>query len=100
MRWSEYLRLEKGTPLQSREKLYARRFFFVQSTNLAEITCVIFDRWGVKMYDVSSSTGNISWDGKTLFGKDTPSGTYFYILKASGKDGNTFEEKGSLSLYR
>ncbi len=74
--------------------------FFVQSTNLAEITCVIFDRWGVKMYDVSSTTGNISWDGKTLFGKDTPSGTYFYILKATGKDGNTFEEKGSLSLYR
>ena len=74
--------------------------FQLLSTNLTDISCVIFDRWGVKMYDVSSDKGNIGWDGKTLFGKDAPSGTYFFIIKATGKDGNTFEEKGSVGLYR
>ncbi len=52
------------------------------------------------MYDVTSGTGNIGWDGKTLFGKDSPAGTYFYIIKATGKDGNTFSQNGSVSLYR
>jgi gliding motility-associated-like protein len=74
--------------------------FQVQSTNLTEITCQIFDRWGVKMYDVTSDKGNIAWDGKTFGNKETPAGTYFYILKATGKDGTTFERHGALSLYR
>ena len=74
--------------------------FQLRSTNLTEITCVIFDRWGVKMYDVTSQTGNIAWDGKTLFGQATPAGTYFYIIKATEKDGNTFSQNGSVSLYR
>ncbi len=75
-------------------------FFIVQSTNITEIDCIIFDRWGVKMYDVKSNTGNISWDGKTLFGKDVPAGTYFYLINADGKDGATYKQNGSFSLYR
>jgi gliding motility-associated-like protein len=74
--------------------------FMVNATNLTEITCVIFDRWGVKMYDVTSSTGNIGWDGKNLSGKEVPVGTYFYILTATGKEGTTYEQKGTVSLYR
>src|SRR5437868_15400889 len=74
----------------------ANDVFMLQTTNLTNITCVIFDRWGVKMYDVNSETGNIGWDGKTLFGKDAPDGTYFYIIKANGNDLKTFEQKGSL----
>jgi gliding motility-associated-like protein len=74
--------------------------FMVNSTNLTEITCVIFDRWGVKMYDVTSNTGNIGWDGKNLSGKEVPVGTYFYILTATGKEGTTYEQKGTVSLYR
>ena len=74
--------------------------FMVQSTNLTEIDCIIFDRWGVKMYDVQSDKGNIAWDGKNLFGKDVPAGTYFYIITATGKDTKTFKQNGSFSLYR
>jgi len=74
--------------------------FLIQSTSISNVTCVIFDRWGVKMYDVASEKGQIGWDGKNLGGKEVPSGTYFYILKATGKDGQAFEQKGTVNLYR
>jgi len=74
--------------------------FMLQTTNLTEITCTIFDRWGVKMYDVKADKGNISWDGKNFSNKDVPAGTYFYILKAKGKDLKDYEQKGTVSLYR
>jgi gliding motility-associated-like protein len=74
--------------------------FSLLTTNLTEITCQIFDRWGVKMYDVTTEQGNINWDGKNFSNKDVPVGTYFYILKAKGKDGKDYEQKGTISLYR
>jgi gliding motility-associated-like protein len=83
--------------------------FMLRTTNVTEITCQIFDRWGVKMFDVTSDTGNIEWDGKNLSKKEVPAGTYFYILKAKGKDGketwtdskgNEVKQKGTISLYR
>lgn len=74
--------------------------FILQTTNLTEITCSIFDRWGVKMYDVTAEQGNIEWDGKNFGKKDVPAGTYFFILKAKGKDLVDYEQKGTISLYR
>ena len=74
--------------------------FFLKTSNLTEITALIFDRWGNKVYELTSGTGNIAWDGKTLEGKDSPAGTYFYIIKATGKDGTTYDKKGNVSLYR
>ncbi|MBK7669183.1 MAG: gliding motility-associated C-terminal domain-containing protein [Sphingobacteriaceae bacterium] len=74
--------------------------FFLQTTNLTEITCLIYDRWGVKMYDVTSEKGNIEWDGKNFSNKDVPAGTYFYIIKAKGKDMKDYEYKGTVSLFR
>ena len=74
--------------------------FFLKTTNLLEITAFIFDRWGNKVYEVTSSTGNIAWDGKNLNGKDCSVGTYFYIIKATGKDSKAYETKGSVSLFR
>lgn len=74
--------------------------FMLQTTNLTEIKCTIFDRWGVKMYDVTAEKGNIEWDGKNFGKKDVPAGTYFYILTAKGKDLKDYEQKGTISLYR
>ncbi|HWY11570.1 MAG TPA: gliding motility-associated C-terminal domain-containing protein [Bacteroidia bacterium] len=84
-------------------------YFTLLTTNITNITCKIFDRWGVKMYDVTSDKGNISWDGKNFSNKDVPAGTYFYILTAEGKDGKTtwtddkgkeIKQTGTISLYR
>ncbi|PBQ31582.1 hypothetical protein CNR22_07315 [Sphingobacteriaceae bacterium] len=75
-------------------------FFFLKSANLTKIHAVIIDRWGKTVYELTSETGNISWDGKNAAGKDVAEGTYFYIIKASGSDTQEFNTKGTLSIYR
>jgi gliding motility-associated-like protein len=74
--------------------------FRLIASSLEEVTCTIFDRWGNKVYDVTSDTGNFAWDGKNMFGKECPSGTYFYIIKATGKDKQDYNVKGNVSLFR
>jgi gliding motility-associated-like protein len=74
--------------------------FFLKVANITEIYAVIVDRWGNKVYEVNSSTGNIAWDGKNLQGKDCSAGTYFYIIKGTGKDDKNYLQKGNVSLYR
>lgn len=78
----------------------ANDVFFVKASNLSNIEAVIFDRWGTKVHDVVSTTGNIAWDGKNFAGAECPAGTYFYIIKAEGKDGAVYEKKGTVSLVR
>ncbi len=74
--------------------------FFLKTANLTNITAQIFDRWGNKIYELTSETGNIAWDGKNQAGKEVPDGTYFYTIKATGKDGQSYDTKGTVSLYR
>jgi gliding motility-associated-like protein len=74
--------------------------FRLIAASLDEINATIFDRWGNKVYEVVSGTGNIGWDGKNMFGKECPSGTYFYMIKATGKDGQEYDLKGNVSLFR
>ncbi|MBA3682588.1 MAG: gliding motility-associated C-terminal domain-containing protein [Bacteroidetes bacterium] len=74
--------------------------FFLKVQNVSEIHAYIFDRWGNQVYETTSNTGNITWDGKTASGKDMPVGTYFYTIKATGKDGTEYDKKGNVSIYR
>ena len=74
--------------------------FRLRSTNLSEVYIIIYDRWGTKVYELTSDTGNFAWDGKNQLGKDCSEGTFFYILKAKGKDGQEYELRGNVSLYR
>lgn len=74
--------------------------FRLITSSLAEVQASIFDRWGNKVYEVDSDTGNIEWNGKNQFGKDCPSGVYFYVIKANGKDGQEYNVKGNVSLFR
>jgi len=74
--------------------------FFLKVQNVTDIHVYIFDRWGNQVYETTSSTGNITWDGKSAAGKDLPVGTYFYTLKATGKDGTDYDKKGNVSIYR
>ncbi|MBA2611773.1 MAG: gliding motility-associated C-terminal domain-containing protein [Bacteroidetes bacterium] len=74
--------------------------FFLKVANVSDIHALIFDRWGNKIFESNSSTGNIAWDGKNSSGKELPVGTYFYIIKATGKDGKEYDQKGNVSLYR
>jgi gliding motility-associated-like protein len=74
--------------------------FRLIAASLDEVNATIFDRWGNKVYEVESGTGNIAWDGKNMSGKDCPAGVYFYIIKAKGKDGVEYDLKGNVSLFR
>lgn len=74
--------------------------FRLIASSLKEIEITIFDRWGNKVYELTSDTGNFAWDGKNQYGKECADGTYFYIIKAIGKDGQEFNEKGNVSLFR
>jgi gliding motility-associated-like protein len=75
-------------------------YFLQRSSNMSRITALIYDRWGNKVYEIDSNTGNIEWDGNTMYGKPAPTGTYFYIITGEGRDGKVYDEKGSLSLIR
>lgn len=75
-------------------------FFFLKASGLAEISIVIYSRWGQKVYELSTTVGNISWDGKNQFGKDVAEGVYYYVIKATGKDGKSYERKGNVTLAR
>ena len=72
--------------------------FTVSGTNLSDVNCVIFNRWGQKLYEWDRVKG--SWDGRTLSGEECPDGTYFYIVEAKGKDGAEYFKKGGFSLIR
>jgi gliding motility-associated-like protein len=74
--------------------------FFLKVANMGEIHAIIFDRWGNRVYETTSSTGNILWDGKNLNGKECSDGVYFYVITGNGKDDKHYEQKGNVSIYR
>jgi gliding motility-associated-like protein len=63
------------------------------SQNITELNCVIFNRWGKQVAEITAP--DKSWDGKN--GSD---GTYFYILKAKGMDDVDYNLKGTVTLIR
>jgi gliding motility-associated-like protein len=66
--------------------------FIVQDTSIASFNCVIFNRWGKKIYEWSDV--NKGWDGKTT------DGTYYYIIAAKGYDNVTYNKHGAVMLLR
>jgi gliding motility-associated-like protein len=73
-------------------------FFTVKSVNLESLECEIYNRWGQFLYSWNQVNGG--WNGRTNDGVKVPDGTYFYIIKAIGNDGEEFIKKGSFSLIR
>lgn len=74
--------------------------FFTKTVNLIDMKAIIYDRWGHVVYKLENEKGRIEWDGKNQFGKECAEGTYFYMIKATGADGNAYDEKGTINLVR
>ncbi|MBK8369670.1 MAG: gliding motility-associated C-terminal domain-containing protein [Bacteroidetes bacterium] len=51
--------------------------FWIGATNIKEFHIIIFDRWGLKLFESSDLLD--SWTGK-VNGKEVPDGCYFYLL--------------------
>ncbi len=70
----------------------------ITSTGVKEISLLIFNRWGQKMYEfVGVKAG---WDGVTTNGAKAAVGTYFYFVKATGFDDKEINKNGPVSLFR
>ncbi len=74
--------------------------FRLIGSSLKEVYIGIYDRWGRMVYELTSETGNFGWDGKDQTGRNCADGAYFYVIKATGKDGVEYETKGNVSLFR
>ncbi len=76
--------------------------FFLQYKNVVAIELIIFNRWGVIMYNGSStdlSLSQPSWDG-TLNGNLVNDGVYTYTYKATGVSGGEVSGHGFFHLIR
>jgi len=73
--------------------------FSIKTEGVRELTCDIYDRWGLKIYGWSGLTG--SWDGVNQGnGKRVSDGTYYYIVKATDVKGIAHDYKGYLQLLK
>jgi gliding motility-associated-like protein len=72
--------------------------FMVKTEGVSSLNILIYDRWGLKMFESGSITG--AWDGKTAGGKEVPDDTYFYIINATDNKGKNNEYKGFITLLK
>ena len=73
--------------------------FTFDAVNMGEIHVLIYDRWGLKMFE-STASGNVKWDGKNKGGTTVTDGTYFYIITATGLDNKTYDLKGTVNVFQ
>jgi gliding motility-associated-like protein len=72
-------------------------FFTVEPTNIIDYEIVIYNRWGREIF--KSNNLDDKWDG-TANGNPAAEGTYFYLMKAKGRDQKDFQLHGSVTLLR
>jgi len=72
--------------------------FKISGGNLKSMDCLIFDRWGVKLWELKSPLE--TWDGHNLTGIACNSGVYFYVLTATGVNGTSYSKSGYFELLR
>ena len=73
-------------------------YFDFQDWKFSDLNVAIFNRWGQKVYHWDQPHG--FWDGKGYNGQNLPEGVYYYIMYATGENGASIEEKGSVTLLR
>lgn len=70
---------------------------YVRGTFITELYFVIYDRWGEVMFETTLL--NQGWDG-THKGKAVDPFVYVYYLEAVCEDGQTYFEKGNITVIR
>jgi gliding motility-associated-like protein len=75
----------------------ANDVFEISGTNFKNFEALIFDRWGVVVFE--SSAAQISWNGKTQTGSWASEGTYFLVLKITLLNGTVVDYSNFLNLF-
>ncbi len=73
-------------------------FFVLDVDGVETIECQIYNRWGTLIFEWDALNGH--WAGETKNGDAAPEGTYYYMVRAVGKDGTVIEEAGHVTLTR
>ncbi len=70
------------------------------STSIQQVEVFIYNRYGLRVYHYNGPewTEQEAWDGK-YNGNYVGSGVYYYVIKAKGYDGRTFEKKGFFHVF-
>jgi gliding motility-associated-like protein len=72
--------------------------FRITTTNIQTLNCQIYDRWGIKVWELT--TPFESWDGHNKTGVVCSDGVYYYVLWATGVDGKKYDKTGFVQLIR
>lgn len=70
----------------------------VNYTNVEKFEMTIYNRWGIEVF--SSTDPDFVWDGKDKSGEYLLTGTYVYIIKASGSGKRNYLNKGTIAVLR
>jgi gliding motility-associated-like protein len=70
--------------------------WYVKGTCLDDFKCLIFNRWGEKIKELTDI--NDGWDG-TYKGNQVPDGIYVYLIEVRSKNG-VVEKSGHITLFR
>jgi gliding motility-associated-like protein len=70
--------------------------FEFKSASISELECVIVNRWGIKVGEITEPNG--SWDGTDMNGSPCRDGVYFYVYSATADNGVSLEGQGSLQI--
>lgn len=73
--------------------------FVIIGEGIKELHLVIFNQWGAKIFDLTTTSATDGWDGN-FNGQPQPSGVYMFVCKAIMTDGSTQTKKGSINLIR
>lgn len=73
-------------------------FFYPVMIGFKEMTCMVYDRWGILVYEFSSLTDK--WSGENLKGKEVSAGTYFFVFNGMDINNKNYVRKGYVQLVR
>ncbi len=70
---------------------------YVRGNNITDMTLRIYHRWGEKVFE--STNQSKGWDG-TYKGKECDPAVFVYYLDVTCRGGETYQEKGNITLIR
>ena len=72
--------------------------FFIVATGIRNMHCDIYNRWGQLVYSLLAPEDK--WPGVMNNGSEATDGTYYYILSATGIDGQEHRHEGYVTLVK